>query len=569
MQATSRFRPGVMLFGVLALLSIVHLLIAIRLPLHPDEAYYWTWSRALALSYYDQGPGIAFFIRLFTAILGDTHLALKLAATAAATASTGLVYPLARRMGLPPAQAVASTLLYALLPGIWGASLLILHDSVLMLAWNAALLLTMVLMDRLRTGASIAAPLFGLALAAGLGVLTKHTMVLLLSGIAIWWSLSGRFGRLLKNPLFYAALLFGGLVLSPLVVWNVQNDFAGVEAILFLRSSGGGTSSSPSTGALVLSQLVALSPIVFLTLLVVTVSKGLALARSGNGSPRSVLASWRKIPDERALAIIVTLVVFLFFFVFSFRRIVQGNWLFPGYATAAILFVQILADMASRARMLPRILTFALLAINMTLIALTLPGLPGPVADRLPHAISQEQRMGGFAEAVHEVDQIRSTHAPAAHLLATRYQDAAIASFYLDGQPFVSSINILMKNQYTFWPSPAAGEDFVVFLIEDIEGTPGPDFLGSTLPSLFESVESEYSGTITLHGRKAKRWKAYVARDFLGFPDEAMARIMRSRLILFYMPDLLEPGKDGERTLADTSRTLLDAISREKKRRGE
>ncbi|HNJ35712.1 MAG TPA: hypothetical protein PK881_15820, partial [Leptospiraceae bacterium] len=56
---------------------------AIQLPLHPDEAYYWDWSRHLDWSYYDQGPGVAFYIRIFTSVLGNTIPALKLAALSA------------------------------------------------------------------------------------------------------------------------------------------------------------------------------------------------------------------------------------------------------------------------------------------------------------------------------------------------------------------------------------------------------------------------------------------------------------------------------------------------------
>jgi hypothetical protein len=36
------------------------------LPLHPDEAYYWLWSRHLALSYFDHPPMIAYLIKLST-----------------------------------------------------------------------------------------------------------------------------------------------------------------------------------------------------------------------------------------------------------------------------------------------------------------------------------------------------------------------------------------------------------------------------------------------------------------------------------------------------------------------
>lgn len=569
MKGISILTPAFLAIAFLTVLTIAHLLIGLHVPLHPDEAYYWTWSRDLAPSYYDQGPGIAFYIRLFTQLLGDTHLALKLAAALAGTASTALVYPMARRMGLSSMSALVSTVVYALLPGIWGASLLILHDSVLMLCWNGALLLAMILLDRLRNSEAIGVPLFGLvALMAG-GVLTKHTMALLFLAILIWWALSGRYGRLFRDPKLFIASGIGAILVSPLIYWNLNHDFAGVEAILFLRSSGGGMSSSPSTGSLILSQMVALSPVVFVSLLIAAFIGARNLSRSSDRSAKGRLIAWRAIPDEQSLAVLVTIIVFLFFLVFSFRRVVQGNWLFPAYSTAAILFVQMVEGLAREFKRLARFLMVAFLAFSLALIALTLPCLPEPIASHLPLSMSEEQRIGGFAEAVQAVEQLRQNRAPRAHLLATRYQDAAIASYYLPGQPFISSLNILMKNQYSFWPSPNVGDDFVVFLIEDIEGTPGPDFLSATLASLFETVESEHSGTITIHNRKAKRWKAYVARSFMGFPDDAMAEMMRSQMILLMMPSLLEPEEDGANSFDKTSKTLMDVLSSEKQRKAD
>ncbi len=38
-----------------------------------DEAYYWEWSRNLAPSYHDQGPGVALAIRLGTSLFGDNE----------------------------------------------------------------------------------------------------------------------------------------------------------------------------------------------------------------------------------------------------------------------------------------------------------------------------------------------------------------------------------------------------------------------------------------------------------------------------------------------------------------
>jgi len=46
-------------------------------PLTGEEAYYWMWSRQLALCYFDHPPFIAWIIRLFTSLLGHSVFAVR------------------------------------------------------------------------------------------------------------------------------------------------------------------------------------------------------------------------------------------------------------------------------------------------------------------------------------------------------------------------------------------------------------------------------------------------------------------------------------------------------------
>ncbi len=58
----------------------------IWLPVHPDEAYYWDWSRHLSLSYYDGPPLMAYLIRISTFLLGGaTAFSVKLTSVLCAT----------------------------------------------------------------------------------------------------------------------------------------------------------------------------------------------------------------------------------------------------------------------------------------------------------------------------------------------------------------------------------------------------------------------------------------------------------------------------------------------------
>jgi len=66
--------------GVVVLLLAFLLLrwiLAAMCEIVPDEAYYWVWSRHLALSYFDHPPMVAYLIRLGTLIGGTTSIGVR------------------------------------------------------------------------------------------------------------------------------------------------------------------------------------------------------------------------------------------------------------------------------------------------------------------------------------------------------------------------------------------------------------------------------------------------------------------------------------------------------------
>src|SRR5205814_7851837 len=54
--------------AVVVVAALVRLAFAALIPVFPDEAYYWEWSRRLAPGYFDHPPGIALLIRIGTVI---------------------------------------------------------------------------------------------------------------------------------------------------------------------------------------------------------------------------------------------------------------------------------------------------------------------------------------------------------------------------------------------------------------------------------------------------------------------------------------------------------------------
>jgi len=65
---------------LVAFSTLLHVAYAGVVPLSPQDAYYWQYSRHPALSYFDHPPAAAWTIRAFTLLLGDSERTVRLAA---------------------------------------------------------------------------------------------------------------------------------------------------------------------------------------------------------------------------------------------------------------------------------------------------------------------------------------------------------------------------------------------------------------------------------------------------------------------------------------------------------
>src|SRR5439155_817722 len=82
-------------------LAVLQWLVGSRVPLDPDESYYWEWSRRLALGYYDHPPAIAYLIRAGTAIFGPTTLGVRFVPVLANLGGGLMMLLIARRLAGP------------------------------------------------------------------------------------------------------------------------------------------------------------------------------------------------------------------------------------------------------------------------------------------------------------------------------------------------------------------------------------------------------------------------------------------------------------------------------------
>jgi dolichol-phosphate mannosyltransferase len=302
---------------LLLLTTLLRLRLLTALELVPDEAYYWDWSRRLSLGYYDQGPMIAYVIRLTTLLFGNTEFGVRFGVCMASLATLWCSYLLARRLFSPLAGLITVVALGAT-PLMAVGSLIATYDPLMVCFWAVALVFLeralFAANDRLQRRAWLWA-----GVAVGCGFLSKHTMLLLLPCLVLFLLVSPSHRHWLRRPEPYAAfgitlLLYGGVFW-----WNAHHHWWTFGHLLFLTKK---TSGAPlrRLGDFVGSQALLLGPGLFLA--------ALAACRR---------ALRRPTPTELFL-LCLGAPVLLFFCLMTFKAKVQANWAPCAWLTPTILW---------------------------------------------------------------------------------------------------------------------------------------------------------------------------------------------------------------------------------------
>jgi 4-amino-4-deoxy-L-arabinose transferase-like glycosyltransferase len=441
--------------------AVVRFVMGAILPIVPDEAYYWEWSRHLASGYFDHPPAIALLIRAGTLVAGNTTFGVRSVVILVGTIATVAAVALAQRLGgVAAAQRAAWAV--AVMP-IAGAGLVLATPDVPLLAALAVGLLAVDL--ALSTSRSL---LWWIAAGAalGLGLVSKYTAVLFGAGITLALLARRDLRDEWRRPGPYIAILVAALVFLPVVFWNASHDWVSFRFQLQhgLAPKGHSTFLSREL-SLVGGQLGLVSPI----LLVVIV---MAVARA-----------LRREAARRVFLIAAVATFVAAFFVYSAaKRSVEPNWLAPAVLAGAIVWGASRVDTTGWESAGLALGGVLVLAIYVQVIA---PFLPIP-ARRDPTA-----QGAGWASLAREVDGMRQGGGE--WIAANRYQDAAELSFHLRGQPMVFSLNIGGRpNEYDLW-APLSGNartgDTVMVVIPDEANT--PDAIVALLPHCTSMARGE------------------------------------------------------------------------------
>jgi 4-amino-4-deoxy-L-arabinose transferase-like glycosyltransferase len=419
--------------GLLASATLLHVAYAGWIALSPQEAYYWTWSRTLAPSYFDHPPLAAWTIRLATEAFGDSERAVRLAAALHSAVFAVFLWLAARRLFGSRAALVALAGGLAV-PLFSLGQVIITPDGPLLSGWAMALYFTVRALDE-EDGRWLLAAGAG----AGWAMLGKYTGGLLLPQILVVLLLDPRGRRLLRTPWPWLGAVLAFLLFSPVVLWNAEHRFASFGFQTSERAAA--SRFRPVLVGRFLGLQAALVTPVVLVLLVEAVVQAWR---------RRAEAAWRVCFWFAAPLLLLAAVISPFHWV-------KGNWLAPAYPAALVAGAVLFLEGGWRRRAGIAGVAVALLGSLYAHLVPVWPALPFPARD---------EGSSGWRELAARVEAERASLGPDAFVAGCNYKVSAELGYYLPGRPRTWSNEVTgeLGLQYRFWFDPAelAGREGVV-----------------------------------------------------------------------------------------------------------
>jgi 4-amino-4-deoxy-L-arabinose transferase-like glycosyltransferase len=458
-QETEHFQPGDRAGGlgtpllVLAGLTLLRLAVAAVPGLAADEAYYWTWSRALDTGYVDHPPAIAWLIRASTAIAGPSSLGVRALCVLAGSCVVLACLATARR----PMLALVTL---SAMPLFLFGGLLATPDVPLLLGWAVAV-----------AAAARGGRWWLLAgVATGVAIMGKLTGILLLPLLFLGSP------RDWRSRWPWMGALLAGVTAFPNLLWQIRHDWVTFR-FQFAHGFSTGGSAHPGLGGLVSfigGQVGLVTPLVFF---------GFALFWTVGWREKSVarLYWWTSLP------------VFLFFGLASLFAPAEANWAAPAYIGATLG----LGFLALRWRRVVWVgLGMAGFASALCLIHLFHPIFHWSGDPSLRLVGGQELGQAVQAWGVSEV-------------YTERYQEASWIRFY-GGVPATVLPGTGRPNQFELWPMPL-GHDSTALFVRPWRRRPPK---GLDLWSLHEGPNTvaarDAANTV------AGRWQVYELKGYRG-----------------------------------------------------
>lgn len=414
MSRFQKFFLGFSLVGKLVLSAI--------LPMSLDESYYWVWSKNLQLSYFDHPAMIAWLFKLGQPLelLGN---AVRWPAVFLGHLTLIVWILILKRWATE--ETINRFLVLALLAPLVGfGSMILTPDLPVIFFWSLAMYF---FIETLESPSLFGAA--GLGSALGFGFCSKYHIVLFVPAALLYLTFEKQWKKISWST-FLTVIIFGLIFSAPVIIWNYQNDFSS-----FAFQLGHGFSRPNWLPYWSYSYLAGQ------ILLIFPIPLWLALKSKLKGGAR--------------ILIYFSVFPLLFFFLSSFRALVEMNW--PGVAYPSLYAIAALSTLSWR----PIISTGTVWVLAYALLGLIY---------LFPGYVEQPGKLKELTQ-YSKISEVRGQYAP---LYAETYQMAS-ALWYSTKNPFYKLNGM---SRYDFYDTLPGGypTSKVFYLAMDKDGS-FPDWL--------------------------------------------------------------------------------------------
>ncbi len=487
-------------FFAILIITSAFKLVYLGIPnLVPQEAYYWTWSKYLDLSYFDHPPFATYSMAVFTRLFGDHVFWIRFPVWLMSIADALAIYGISRGLGLGTRPALWTLAAFNLAPLFLIGSTVMTPDVPMIVFW-----LLFVLFIERATRLGRWADWLAAGACMGFGLLSKYPAALLAPATLLFLLLSEKDRHWLTRPHPYLSVLPALIVFSPVVIWNSRHEWV---SFLFQSSRRAGEMALPRFDyflQFLSGQMGVLNPLILgcfiFALFYSVITKKVFQNRS-----HALLFSFSAVPF--ALCCCMAMLSF-----------VKMNWPAPAYPTGFLLTAIIFIEKEQSSKKWRRwpVWSFGLGLIFMVM-AYLLPATP-------LISIGKGDTWTGWPALGKRVSELRNEMEKqnTVFVFGNEYKVCAETWFYSQGHRRTYAQNVLGQKALQFdyfpQPNPPKGAD-AIFVVADFE--PFGDL--KLLESRFTRVRKGTDLHIRRRGKTWRTFEIYQCYGYLGGEEEVPA----------------------------------------------
>lgn len=261
-----------------------------KVPLIDDEAYHWSWTQDLMLSYFDHPAMIAWLESISTWVFGISYWGVRFPALICFSLTVLMAYRLAKDLFGEVAALVTGIVMFW--SPFWGfGGYVASPEPPFMLFFTSA---SWVFWQGIRPDPrrwSPAKTWIWLGLLMGLGLNSKFIIALLAPGFGLYMILSAEHRKTLLTRWPWIGFLLATLLCLPIFLWNMQYDWPGFQYQFHDRHTRADFSLSRWIEWLS-AQLIFYTPILY-ALFLATIARATESIFSSKSSPSWQSPSWK------------------------------------------------------------------------------------------------------------------------------------------------------------------------------------------------------------------------------------------------------------------------------------